>query len=220
MVDFKKLNTPEFKERIAERKEQERIEEELRLKTCAFTGHRPSKLPGKYNWKHSANIELGLAIREQVEKLVERGVDRFICGGALGVDQMAFAVCQKLKQTKYDHLYLILAMPFLHQDANWPNQQDRTRLLQQRESANEVVLVDKLGHWKYRVDTAPDIYHPEKMQRRNEYMIDHSAFLVAVWDGTHGGTGNCVRYAQRNMLGNMELISIEPNTLRVDVRYF
>lgn len=40
-------------------------------------------------------------------------------------------------------------------------------------------------------------YGVEKMQVRNEWMVDHCDLLVALWDGSSGGTGNCVRYARR-----------------------
>jgi uncharacterized phage-like protein YoqJ len=35
------------------------------------------------------------------------------------------------------------------------------------------------------------------MQDRNIWMVDHCDALIAVWDGTSGGTANCVRYAQK-----------------------
>jgi uncharacterized phage-like protein YoqJ len=86
-------------------------------KVCAFIGHRPSKLQGGYDWYLNNNIELGRIIRKKVEVLVrEKGVDTFISGGALCVDQMAFQIVYKLKKTKYPYLHLILAMPFKNQD--------------------------------------------------------------------------------------------------------
>ena len=33
------------------------------------------------------------------------------------------------------------------------------------------------------------------MQLRNQYMVDQADYIVAAWDGTKGGTGNCVDYA-------------------------
>ena len=34
-------------------------------------------------------------------------------------------------------------------------------------------------------------------QRRNQRMVDLSDMVAAFWDGSSGGTGNCVRYAQK-----------------------
>ena len=39
-------------------------------------------------------------------------------------------------------------------------------------------------------------YAPSKMQERNEWMVDRCDKLIAVWDGSAGGTGNCVKYAE------------------------
>lgn len=38
---------------------------------------------------------------------------------------------------------------------------------------------------------------PWIMQKRNEYMVDLADKVIAVWDGSKGGTGNCVRYAEK-----------------------
>ena len=32
------------------------------------------------------------------------------------------------------------------------------------------------------------------MQKRNEFMVDNSDLVVAVWNGTSGGTANCLAY--------------------------
>jgi len=40
-------------------------------------------------------------------------------------------------------------------------------------------------------------YNSTCMQDRNEWMVDHCHALVAVWNGTGGGTANCVGYAKR-----------------------
>ena len=41
-------------------------------------------------------------------------------------------------------------------------------------------------------------YSPNCMQRRNEYMVDHSALLLAAFAGLPGGTMNTILYAQRS----------------------
>lgn len=35
---------------------------------------------------------------------------------------------------------------------------------------------------------------------RNRYMVDRSNLVLAVWDGTEGGTANCVKYAVKKGL--------------------
>lgn len=174
------------------------------MKAC-FTGHRPNKLEGGYDYYSSPNIALGRQIRKVCIELIEKhNVDTFICGGALGVDQMAFMVCNKLKE-KYPNIKIVLAMPFEKQSANWIN--ESKKLLEKHiELADEVVYVDELP--KYTIKNLPiKEYNPAKMQKRNEYMVDNSDFVVAVWNGdTSGGTANCVRYAQSK---NKEIIQID-----------
>ena len=50
------------------------------------------------------------------------------------------------------------------------------------------------------------------MQKRNVYMVDHSDYVVAVWDGTRSGTGNTVEYAKTKGKG---IIRIDPSTLKI-----
>lgn len=45
------------------------------------------------------------------------------------------------------------------------------------------------------------------MQKRNEYMVDLADRVIAVWDGSKGGTANCIKYAEK--VGK-EIIKIKP----------
>lgn len=38
------------------------------------------------------------------------------------------------------------------------------------------------------------LYAGFKMQIRNEWMVDRSQRICALWDGSPGGTGNCLAY--------------------------
>ena len=40
-------------------------------------------------------------------------------------------------------------------------------------------------------------YTPGCMEKRNQYMVDHADYILAVWNGRPSGTGNTVRYAQK-----------------------
>jgi predicted Rossmann fold nucleotide-binding protein DprA/Smf involved in DNA uptake len=39
-------------------------------------------------------------------------------------------------------------------------------------------------------------YTRDCMIKRNRYMVDRSRYVLAVWDGSNGGTGYTVRYAR------------------------
>ena len=96
---------------------------------------------------------------------------------AQGVDLWAAQICYERK------IPFTAAVPFVGQEKVWPEQaRKRWEFLLGR--AAKVEIVCKGG------------YSPEKMQKRNEWMVDRCDVLLAVWDGTSGGTGNCVRYAQ------------------------
>ena len=42
-----------------------------------------------------------------------------------------------------------------------------------------------------------DGYAAWKMQKRNEWMADKATRIVALWDGSPGGTANCIAYASK-----------------------
>ena len=50
------------------------------------------------------------------------------------------------------------------------------------------------------------------MQIRNRYMVDHSTYVLAVWDGTPGGTGSTVEYALRKERKVLHIAPGQPPT--------
>lgn len=152
--------------------------------TIAFTGHRPNKLGG-YHIPNSTH----LWVCEQIDqKLVELQPTKIISGMALGVDQWAAWIAVELG------IPFVAAIPFVGQEYAWPDEsrKEYARLLA---LASETVVVSE-GH-----------YHPKKMQVRNEWMVDNCDVLIAVWDGSQGGTGNCVRYAEKR---GVKIVRIDP----------
>jgi uncharacterized phage-like protein YoqJ len=150
----------------------------------AFTGHRPDKLGG-YKLPNPTYLH----VCQQIDKtLREIKPEKVISGMALGVDQWAANIAIKLG------IPFIAAVPFVGQEKAWPlpSQKIFNKLL---EKAAEVVIVSEGG------------YNAAKMQVRNEWMVDRADKVIAIWDGTPGGTGNCVQYAQK--IGK-EIIRINP----------
>ena len=188
--------------------------------TCCFTGHRPNKLGG-YDWNTQKNREIAKVLFKKIIELIKnQGIKKFIFGGALGTDQLAFAICEKIKKIHNLNLYLILALPFDNLDIKWFNK-DRQRLKHQRNLANEVILVDELKDKRYHCElNGLGNYHISKMQNRNKFMIDNSTHIIAVWNGTKGGTANCLNYAFRNHIASSKQVwIIDPNSLKIDMRY-
>jgi uncharacterized phage-like protein YoqJ len=220
LVDFKKIaewmNSDEYKLEQADKVKHRRLKEEVRKRTACFTGHRPGKY-GDYDIKHESNKPIIKALTNAIELAInQEGINRFISGGALGVDTLAFYSVHKLKE-KYEGTTNILALPFEQQDKIWtPEQKKWYRKM--IELADEVIYVDTLEAYKIK-DLKVGEYHPAKMQKRNEYMVDHSFVVIAMWDGSNGGTGNCVRYA-RKLYENRILYHIDPRVdYYLDVRY-
>lgn len=54
------------------------------------------------------------------------------------------------------------------------------------ENGEQVIVHDSQAY------PGPWVYH-----KRNEWMVDHADEVLAVWDGTKGGTAACVAYAQK-----------------------
>ena len=141
-----------------------------------ITGHRPRKLPGGYNWNTQPNREIIAWMRSTLESMP--GCEA--CSGmALGVDQMFAQVCIDLG------VYWTAFIPCANHDIMWP---PRSRQLYSSilSKANNVVYVSR------------DRYTHGCMQRRNIAMRDWALQdpynnLLAVWDGTRGGTGNMVK---------------------------
>ena len=89
------------------------------------------------------------------------------------------------------------------------NDLDRIKWRQQLNKADKITRVDKLENYKIK-GYEEDIYYPAKMQKRNQYMVNSSDIVIAVWSGSKGGTGNCVNYAK---MQKKEIIVINPDNI-------
>ena len=136
----------------------------------AFTGHRPDKLGG-----YGKEIKTRLR-RLARYALADRNAERAVIGMALGWDQAAGWACVDLG------LPFTAAIPFKGQESRWPYDSQRE-------------FNDLLGKAARIVVVSPGRYEPWKMQLRNEWMVENSDELLALWNGTRGGTANCLDYA-------------------------
>ena len=163
----------------------------------AFTGHRPNKLGG-----YDDNSPKRLALRQQIEETLQRAVVKYgtthqiivISGGALGVDQDAARVAYKM------NIPFVVAQPCKNHESKWPKE-SQIKYNKMLELAIQVVLVS---------DGTYTELGAKCMQDRNIWMVDNCNALIAVWDGTSGGTANCVQYAQK--VGK-PIVFINPNNL-------
>lgn len=160
------------------------------MKICV-TGHRPNKLFG-YSLLDTRYIELEQRFRDL---LINNNCTEAITGMALGADMVFAITVLKLKLER--DIKLHCAIPCRNHGSNW------TKAYQNLYAyilahANTVKLVTDAE------------YDPYLMQKRNEYMVDHADKVIAVWDGSKGGTYNCVKYAEKQ---GKEIIRIDPREI-------
>lgn len=145
-------------------------------KVLSGTGHRPQKLNQEFELKGPYCSY----IRQEMQKCFDLlKPAKVISGMALGYDQLLaiFALEQGIP--------VLAAVPCDNQEKVWPKKsQDRYHQI----LANRLVTT-------YIVCPGP--YHPGTMQVRNEWMCNHSNLLLACWDGSSGGTANCIKYARK-----------------------
>lgn len=139
-----------------------------------FTGHRPDKLVGK-------EADVTKYLEQQIAQAIADGFTTFISGMAAGVDVLAAEAVLRAR-AEHPEIHLISAMPYPRFGYNWANGW-----------GNRIERICRLADLV--VNVSPTYTGKGVFQVRNEWMVNHSARLVAYWDGTHGGTYNTVMYA-------------------------
>lgn len=160
------------------------------ITACSFTGHRPEKLPWGSNERDPGCVELKGRIDDAVRHARKLGARHFICGMAKGSD-MYFAEAVITLRDEYTGITLEAAVPHEGQSKGWADA-DRERYDYILHQCDSITLVSRA-------------YTPGCMQRRNEYMVRSSQILIAVFNGTPGGTLQTVSYAKKLGLRLIEL---------------
>jgi uncharacterized phage-like protein YoqJ len=139
-----------------------------------ITGHRPDKLGG---WRTPNPTYL--SVLDHLKQALEHYRPDFVISGmALGVDQWAAELCLTLG------IRFIAAVPFKGQESKWPPQaKAKYDWLVSR--AHQVCVISEGG------------YSPQKMFLRDKWIVDYSHVMVAVWNGSDGGTAHTVSYAKQ-----------------------
>ena len=169
-------------------------------KTLCFTGPRPPQLGG-YTGAEAQKIQTALFnhLVGVVQRATDKGFTTYISGGAQGTDQIAAEAVIKCKNTiLHQHIQLVIARPFPSQHIKWPHYGQKCFF-------NIIEAADRV------IDVSPDPYAPWKMQIRNEWMVNPSEAVVAVWNGQEkGGTWNCIQYAVKKQ---KDILFVHPTTL-------
>ena len=155
--------------------EQYITEKEKRIHRCCFTGHRPEKL-------NRPEREIKLELKKEICRALEDNFTVLISGMARGVDIWAAEIVLQLRKDGIP-VRLICACPYPGFERNWSNiwQTRYTAIL----SAADLVRF------------ISPCYSSRCFQVRNEWMVNHSPNVVAVFNGQPSGTKNTIEYAQQ-----------------------
>lgn len=148
-------------------------EAELRRHRCCFTGHRPEKL-------RAVEGEIKAALTGEIRVAISEGYSVFISGMARGVDLWAAEAVLDFR-ARGEAVRLICAVPYPGFESQWEQGW--------RDTYQTVLAGADLTRF-----ICPK-YRPDCFQRRNQWMVDHSARVIAAYNGTGGGTRNTLEYA-------------------------
>ena len=150
-------------------------QEELRLHRCCFTGHRPDKM-------EFGEKEIKPLLEKAIDDAIAEGYVTFITGMAMGTDIWAAEIVLERKKKNND-LHLICALPH-------PN-------FEIRRSITEKMRFNKIIKNADLVKEINNHYFTGCYQARNEWRVDRSHLVIAVFNRQKSGTKNTVDYAKR-----------------------
>ena len=149
---------------------------------CAFTGHRPEKLPWGSNEEDARCIALKESLLAHMKEAYDQGYRHFLTGMARGTD-LYFCEAALALREQYPDLRVEAVIPFPQQADRWQSaEQARYRALLARCDFETVIQHN---------------YTAGCLQRRNRYLVDHASLLLSVYNGKGGGTLYTLTYALR-----------------------
>lgn len=121
-------------------------------------------------------------VKVEIIKLIEAGVDEFLCGGMGQFDWMCAHIVYNLKK-QYPHIRSYLIIPYL------------TFTVSSREYFDDVVYLE--GFEKYHFKAA--------IPARNKYLIENSSYALCYVTHTWGGAHQTYEKAVKKGLQTMNL---------------
>lgn len=173
----------------------------------AFTGHRPDKIGG-YGRINPAYQEKTV---ELLDTIGIRKIRWAYDGLAQGYDWEALKACFRLG------IPIVGCKPSESQHTVWPERAQRLYrafLTQIRDGGGKLVTIQtcvnkptvgESNYWASKSGLieaymkATSARHAAALlnELRNQYMVDSAGLVIACWDGSNGGTRNCIRYAEK-----------------------
>lgn len=134
------------------------------------TGHRPNKLGGYGEIAARKSLDLAR------NYLAENKPDTVISGMALGWDQALALAAFK------EGIEVWAYIPFKGQESIWP-------------ATAKTLYAYILARCSFVRYISEPGFAAWKMQARNGAMVDDADLVLALWNGSSGGTKNCIDYA-------------------------
>ncbi len=160
---------------------------------CCFTGHRPNRLPWLADPSDPRTQSLADALWQRIQASYRAGYTCFLSGMALGVDLLCAELVLRLRAEADGAVELIPVIPWPGQAERW-RQEDRLRYREAMQICGENLVV------------VSPYYSKTCYFLRNRYLVDHSAKIIGVYDGSpSGGTHQTLEYARQRGL-EMELL--------------
>ncbi len=141
--------------------------------TVAFTGHRPEKIKNGIAEDSPAIQQLKESLRDAILEKINMGCTCFLSGMAMGADLWAAEIVLALKEDD-PALKLVAVVPFTGQADRFPLRwKERYQAVLDRCDAVKVLSQS---------------YYKSCFHVRNRWLVEHSAHLIAVYNGSRGGT--------------------------------
>lgn len=147
---------------------------------CAFSGHRPERLPWGSDESDPRCQALKIQLEEKLRDLCREGCRTYLCGMARGTDLYYLEALTRLRAEF--PLTIEAVIPCPSQSDRWPVEEQR-RYLRLLGRCDSMKILE-------------EHYSEGCMLRRNRYMVEHADVLVTVFDGSPSGTAATVRYAE------------------------
>lgn len=158
--------------------------------TACFTGHRPQKLPWGYNEDDNRCIEMKYKLEKEIIGAIHKGYNNFITGMALGFDMICAETILKI-QKDYPFIKLIAALPCKNQYKYW--------------NTSQILRYKKILSQCNYIRCLYENYNDKCMIDRNDFMINNSSLVIALYNGKVGGTSYTIKNAK---LKNLDVIII------------
>ena len=157
-----------------------------RTHRCCFTGHRPEKLT-------MPEAEVNAALETQIRAAIGHGFQTFISGMSRGVDIWAAEIVLRLRR-EGQKIRLVCAVPYPGFETRW--------------SAEWQERYHRILNEADRIEYICPKYSPNCFQARNEWMVNHAARMIAVYNGSSGGTRNTLKYAESQGLSIIKIYGV------------